>query len=73
MKTGLAQSDSVYALDETDQIDAGTIYTERVDFDNFIVDPASKEHLFRDARFMGDKMCTSRVGCCSKAASTRTT
>jgi hypothetical protein len=46
MKTGLATSDSIYTLDETDTVDAGTVYTEVVDFDNFVVDPSSKEHLF---------------------------
>lgn len=60
MKTGLAQSDSVYALDDQDRIDAGTIYTEAVDFDNFVVDPKSKEHMFRDASFMGDRIVVPR-------------
>lgn len=60
MKTGLAQSGSVYALDENDNIDGGTVYTEAVDFDNFVVDPNCKEHLFRDATFVGDRICIPR-------------
>jgi hypothetical protein len=60
LKTGLAQSNSVYAIDDELKIDAGTVYTEAVDFDNFIVDPNSKEHLFRDAAFLGDKMVVPR-------------
>jgi len=61
MKTGLCQSDSVYALnDEEGHIDAGTVYTECVDFDNFVVDPNSKEHLFKDATFMGDRITVPR-------------
>lgn len=60
LKTGLAESDSIYALDEYDHIDAGEIYTEAVDFDNFIVDPNSTEHMFRDAAYMGDKIRVPR-------------
>jgi hypothetical protein len=61
MKTGLCQSDSVYALsDEEGHIDAGTVYTECVDFDNFVVDPNSKEHMFKDATFMGDRITVPR-------------
>lgn len=60
LKTGLAQSESVYALNEDDQVDAGTVYTECVDFDNFVVDPNSREHLFRDATFMGDRITVPR-------------
>jgi len=60
LKTGLAASDSVYGLDEGDRIEAGTVYTEAVDFDHFCVDPASREHMFRDARFLGDSMYVPR-------------
>lgn len=59
-KTGLAESDSVYAFDDYDRIDAGEVYTARVDFDNLVVDPNSTEHLFRDAAFIGDKMSVPR-------------
>jgi hypothetical protein len=60
LKTGLAQSDSIYGLDDGDHIDAGTVYTEAVDFDNFVVDPSSRDHMFRDARWMGDSMYVPR-------------
>jgi len=60
LKTGLAESSSVYAFDEYDQVDAGEVYTEAVDFDNFVVDPASRDHLFRDAAWLGDRICVPR-------------
>lgn len=60
LKTGLAQSDSVYAIDDETRIDPGTVYTEAVDFDNFVVDPNSREHMFRDAMFMGDRITVPR-------------
>lgn len=63
LKTGLAQSDSVYVLDDEmgqESMDNGTVYTDAVDFDNFVVDPNCKEHLFRDATFMGDRLTVPR-------------
>lgn len=60
MKTGLAESDTIVGFDEYDMIDTGTIYTEAVDFDNFVVDPSSREHMFRDAKWMGDKTIVPR-------------
>lgn len=60
LKTGLAQSDSVYALDDLTRVDPGTVYTEAVDFDNFVVDPACRDHMFRDATFMGDRITVPR-------------
>lgn len=63
LKTGLAQSDNVYVFDDDmgqNSLDNGTIYTDCVDFDNFVVDPASKEHLFRDAAWMGDRLTVPR-------------
>lgn len=60
LKTGLAQGDSVYAIDDEQQIASGEIYTEAVDFDDWVVDPKCKEHLFRDARFMGHKLIVPR-------------
>jgi len=59
-KTGIAESDSVYTFDDYDQIDPGEVYTEAVDFDNFVVDPASRDHMFRDAAWMGDRICIPR-------------
>jgi hypothetical protein len=60
MKTGLATSESIYALDENDRVDAGTIYSDPVDFDDLIVDPKSRQHLFCDAGFIGDSTTVSR-------------
>ena len=63
LKTGLTQSDSVYTFDDEmgqDSVDNGTIYTDAVDFDNFVVDPSCKEYMFRDASFMGDKLTVPR-------------
>lgn len=63
LKTGLAQSDSVYVFDDdlgSNSIDNGTVYTDSVDFDNFVVDPSSKDYLFRDASFMGDRVTVPR-------------
>lgn len=60
LKTGLAQSGSVYALNENDQVMQGEVFTEKVDFDNFVVDPESKEHMFEDARFKGDRIVVPR-------------
>jgi hypothetical protein len=54
-KTGIAESDSVQVFEEGQPgIDAGTVYTETVDFDNFAVDPDTKAHLFADARWAGE-------------------
>jgi hypothetical protein len=63
LKTGLAQSDSVYVFDDEmgqNSLDNGSVYTDAVDFDNFVVDPACKDYLFRDATFMGDKIAVPR-------------
>ena len=62
LKTGLAESDSVQRFDELTAIDTGKVYTENVDFDNFVVDPSSREHLFKDARWMGDTIVVPRQG-----------
>lgn len=60
MKTGLAEADSVLAFDEDTKVDVGTIYTDRVDFDNFVADPNSQDHLFRDAAYLGDRITVAR-------------
>lgn len=61
LKTGLCASDSILAMDDLEaHIDPGTVYTEKVDFDNFVVDPNSREHMFRDAAFMGDRITVPR-------------
>ena len=61
MKTGLAASDTIYAIDDYNQIDPGTIYTMPVDFDNFVADPGSKEWLFKDSAYIGDRIEVPRI------------
>ena len=39
---------------DDEEIDPGELYTGVVDFDNFIADPLSREHLFEDASYLGD-------------------
>ena len=62
LKTGLCQSDDVYAMDDEMEghVDAGTVYTKKVDFDNWVVDPSCREHMFADASFMGDRITVPR-------------
>lgn len=61
LKTGLCESDSILAMDDLEgHIDPGTVYTEKVDFDNFVVDPNSREHMFADAAFLGDRIVVPR-------------
>lgn len=61
LKTGLCASDSILAMDDLEaHIDPGTVYTEKVDFDNWVVDPNSREHMFKDAAFMGDRITVPR-------------
>jgi len=59
-KTGIADSGSAIYFDEDDQIDPGTVYTELVDFDNFLFDPAARR--LEDALYLGDRMCVPRQG-----------
>lgn len=57
LKTGIASGGTIVELEDEDgtsKIDTGTIYTERVSFNNFVADPDSREYLFSDARFLGD-------------------
>jgi hypothetical protein len=63
MKTGLAQSDDILVFDDDmgqQTLDNGTVYTDRVSFENFVVDPNAKEYLFKDASFMGDMLTVPR-------------
>lgn len=61
LKTGLGSSDSTIALDDNTTVDPGEVYTENVDFDNFVVDSNSREHMFRDATWMGDRIQLPRM------------
>lgn len=57
MKTGIASGGTIIELEDEDgksKIDTGSIYTERVSFNNFVSDPDSREYLFSDAKFLGD-------------------
>lgn len=59
LKTGLCQSDTVYAMTPDDNIDAGTLYTELVDFDNFTFDPDCTA--LETATFLGDRVRVPRA------------
>jgi hypothetical protein len=59
LKTGLASSDTVVGLDEFDEIDTGTIYTDNVDFDNWVCDPDVRGD-FREGAYQGDRLSVPR-------------
>jgi len=59
MKTGLCESDSLYALNSLDSVDAGTIYTEVVNFDNFACDPDTTS--LEEATFLADRIRVPRA------------
>lgn len=59
LKTGLCSSDTVVSFDETDEIDPGMVYTELVDFDNFVFDPNT--HRFEEGSFLGDRVRVPRM------------
>lgn len=58
LKTGLCDSGSVIGFNPDDRIDPGTVYTDNVDFDNFVFDPNAKQ--IDDALFVGDRVEISR-------------
>lgn len=59
LKTGLADSGTALAFDDWgEEIDPGAVYTERVDFDNLIVDPNCVR--LEDAAFLGDRIRVPR-------------
>lgn len=57
LKTGLCDSGTAVGF-EDGAIDPGTIYTEPVDFDNFVFDPNARQ--IETALFMGDRMRVSK-------------
>lgn len=59
MKTGICTSDSVVHFDEDDSIDPGMVYTERVDFSNFVWDPNARD--IDDGLYQGDRSIVSRT------------
>lgn len=60
LKTGLCDSGTAIHFEENDRIDPGTVYTETVDFDNFVIDPNCRNPDFSDAMFMGDRVVVDR-------------
>ena len=58
LKTGLCDSGTVIGFEPDDRIDPGTVYTELVDFDNFVFDPNARS--MDEAMFVGDRVCVSR-------------
>ena len=52
LKTGLATSGKLLNFSDA-LVDEGQIYTDNVDFDDFVFDPVCKD--FRNAAFMGDR------------------
>jgi hypothetical protein len=64
MKTGLEAGGDVLSLENEEEgntkIDVGEIYTERISFDDFVADPDSREYLYLDARFIGNKIRVPR-------------
>lgn len=61
LKTGLCSSGSAIHFDDDAPVDPGTIYTETTDFDNFVVDPRCRDSNFKDARFIGERLCVPRT------------
>jgi len=61
VKTGLCASESALHFEDDGLVDPGTIYTETVDFDNFVFDPKCRDSNFRDARFIGERLCVPRL------------
>lgn len=58
VKTGLCDSGTAIGMNEDDRIDPGTVYTENVDFDNFVFDPNARR--LEEAMFVGDRISVSR-------------
>jgi len=59
MKTGLADSDSAITFDDQNDIDPGMIYSDHVDFDNFVFDPTNKGQI-GESQWMGDRIRVKR-------------
>ncbi len=58
LKTGLCDSGSAINFDPDTRVDPGTIYTDTVDFDNFVFDPDCNN--LDEALFIGDGMDVPR-------------
>ena len=60
LKTGLALTGNVITFDDQTGIDPGQLYTEFVEFDNFVFDPNLRGPLHK-ANWMGDKSRVKRT------------
>ena len=60
LKTGLCSSNTVISFDENDEIDPGMVYTELVDFDNFVFDPNTHQ-IEGESSFLGDRIRVPRI------------
>lgn len=56
LKTGLCDSGRLVSLDVDDQVDPGEVYTELVDFDNYVFDPSTRGVIEKEASFVGDRI-----------------
>jgi hypothetical protein len=59
LKTGLASTGSVITFDDETGIDPGQVYTDFVDFDNFVFDPNLRGPISK-AQWMGDRSRVKR-------------
>jgi len=58
LKTGMCDSGSAIHFDEDDSVDPGMIYTDRVDFANFVWDPFARS--IDESLFQGDRILVPR-------------
>jgi hypothetical protein len=58
MKTGLAEAENIVTLDG-ETVNPGMIYSDHVDFDNFVYDPSHTGQM-EDAPWMGDRVRVAR-------------
>lgn len=58
MKTGLCSSGSALYFEDDDQIDPGMIYSDRVDFSNYVWDPSARS--IDEGLFQGDRIIVAR-------------
>jgi hypothetical protein len=59
MKTGLCTGEEVIAFEAENNVDPGMIYSDHVDFDNFVFDPAHNGQI-EEAPWMGDRVRVKR-------------
>lgn len=58
LKTGICDSGTAIDFEQDDQIDPGTVYTENVSFDNFVIDPHCRR--IEESMFIGDRIQVPR-------------